>query len=124
MYSREVMDHYENPRNVGTLGEADAVAQVGTPAEGEMLQVALKVAGDVIVAAKFRAFGCPTAIASGSVLTEMLIGSRLSETSAITAAEVSDALGGLPEEKQRYANAAVNVLKMAVADLLSKKEVR
>ncbi len=118
------MDHYENPRNVGTLGEADAVAQVGTPAEGEMLQVALKVAGDVIVAAKFRAFGCPTAIASGSVLTEMLIGSRLSETSAITAAEVSDALGGLPEEKQRYANAAVNVLKMAVADLLSKKEVR
>lgn len=124
MYTLEVTEHYENPRNVGTLAEADGEATVGSPAEGEMMKLTLKVADDRIVAAKFRAFGCPTAIASASVLTELIIGSPLREGLALTAAQLSNALGGLPEDKERYANIAEKVLKLAIADFLSKTEVQ
>ena len=124
MYSPQVTDHYENPRNVGTLSDANGGATVGSAASGEMVKLTLKIADDVIVAAKFRAFGCPTAIASASVLTELAIGRHISAAEKITAMRLSEALGGLPEDKLRYADAAENVLKNAIADFLSKKEVR
>ncbi|MXY27802.1 iron-sulfur cluster assembly scaffold protein [Candidatus Poribacteria bacterium] len=123
MYTPQVIEHYENPRNVGTITDADGAATVGSPANGEMLKLTLKVANNVIVAAKFRAFGCPTAIASTSVLTEMVMGSKVSEALQITAIQISEALGGLPEDKQRYAGAAEEVLKTAIADFMSKTEV-
>ena len=88
-----------------------------------MVKLTLKVANDVIVAAKFRAFGCPTAIASASVLTEMITGTHIPEAFQITAARLSDALGGLPLDKQRYADAAEEVLKTAIANFMSKTEV-
>ena len=122
MYTPQVIEHYENPRNVGTIIDADGTATVGAAANGEMVKLTLKVANDVIVAAKFRAFGCPTAIASASVLTEMVTGTYISEAFQITAARLSDALGGLPPDKQRYADAAEEVLKTAIANFMSKTE--
>jgi NifU-like protein involved in Fe-S cluster formation len=124
MYTPQVTEHYENPRNVGTIADADGSATVGSPASGEMLKLTLKIADDTIVAAKFRAFGCPTAIASASVLTELVTGTYIPEAQEITAVQLSEALGGLPQDKQRYANAAEKVLKTAIADFLSKKEMQ
>jgi NifU-like protein involved in Fe-S cluster formation len=123
MYTPQVIEHYENPRNVGTIADADGTATVGSTASGEMIKLTLKVLENVIVGAKFRAFGCPTAIASASVLTEMVTGSDIPEALQITASHLSNALGGLPLDKQRYAAAAEEVLKTAIADCLSKTEV-
>jgi nitrogen fixation NifU-like protein len=122
MYTPQVIEHYENPRNVGTIADADGTATVGSTASGEMIKLTLKVLENVIVGAKFRAFGCPTAIASASILTEMVTGSNIPEALQITAAHLSDALGGLPLDKQRYADAAEEVLKTAITDFLSKTE--
>ncbi len=124
MYTPQVTDHYENPRNVGTIADADGTATVGSAANGEMVKLTLKITDNVVVAAKFRAFGCPTAIASASVLTELITGADISEAKKITADQLSNALGELPEDKQRYADAAEKVLKNAIADFLSKKEAR
>ena len=123
MYTPQVIEHYENPRNVGTIADADGTATVGSAATGELLKLTLKVVNDVIVGAKFRAFGCPTAIASASVLTEIVTGTKIPEARQITAARLSAALGGLPQDKQRYAAAAEEVLKIAITDFLSKTEV-
>ena len=122
MYTPQVIDHYENPRNIGTIVDADGTASVGTPADGEMIKLTLKIKDDVIVAAKFRAFGCPTAIASASILTELITGTHIPRALEISAVQLSNALGGLPQDKQRYANSAEKVLKTAIADFLSKKE--
>ena len=124
MYTPQVTDHYENPRNVGTIVDANGTATIGSPASGEMVKLTLKIVDNIIIAAKFRAFGCPTAIASASVLTELVTGAYIPEAQKITADQLSEALGGLPEDKQRYANAAEKVLKTALADFLSKKEVQ
>lgn len=124
MHTLQVTEHYENPRNVGTIADADGSATVGSPANGEMVKLTLKIIGNVIVAAKFRAFGCPTAIASASILTELITGSGIPEALEINALQLSEALGGLPQDKQRYANTAEKVLKTAIADFLSKKEVQ
>ena len=124
MYTPQVTDHYENPRNVGTIADADGAATVGSPASGEMVKLTLKITNDVVVAAKFRAFGCPTAIASASMLTELVTGTHISEAEKITAAQLSEMLGGLPEDKQRYAKTTEKVLKTAIADFLSKKEAQ
>ncbi|MYH80880.1 iron-sulfur cluster assembly scaffold protein [Candidatus Poribacteria bacterium] len=120
MYTPQVTDHYENPRNVGTIADASGTATVGSPASGEMVKLTLKVVDSVIVAAKFRAFGCPTAIASASALTELVTGTQIREAEKINAVQLSEALGGLPEDKFRYASVAENVLKNAIADFLSK----
>jgi len=124
MYTPQVTEHYENPRNIGTIVDADGTASVGSPADGEMIKLTLMITDGVIVAAKFRAFGCPTAIASASILTELITGVYISDALEITAGQLSEALGGLPLDKQRYANTAEEVLKMAIADYLSKKEVQ
>lgn len=124
MYTPQVNDHYENPRNVGTITDADGTAAVGSPASGEMVKLTLKITNDVVVAAKFRAFGCPTAIASASMLTELVTGTHISEAEKITADQLSEMLGGLPEDKQRYAKTTEKVLKTAIADFLSKKEAQ
>ncbi len=124
MYTPQVTEHYENPRNIGTLVNADGTASVGSPADGEMIKLTIMITDDVIVAAKFRAFGCPTAIASASILTELITGLHIPDALEITAGQLSGALGGLPLDKQRYANTAEKVLKMAIADYLSKKEAQ
>ena len=124
MYTPQVTEHYESPRNIGTITDADGTGSVGSPADGEMIKLTLMITDNVIVAAKFRAFGCPTAIASASILTELVTGTQVPRALEITAVQLSEALGGLPLDKQRYAKAAEEVLKMAIADFLSKKEAQ
>lgn len=122
MYTQQVTEHFENPRNIGTIADADGTATIGSAASGEMLKLTLKIVDGTVIAAKFRAFGCPTVIASGSVLTELATGSRISDALEITAVHISKALGGLPADKQRYATYAENVLKTAIENSLSKQE--
>lgn len=117
MHSQQVTEHFENPRNIGTIADADGSATIGSAASGEMLKLTIKISNDTVVDAKFRAFGCPTAIASGSVLTELITGKRLVDVFDITSADISDALGGLPTEKQRYAEYAEQSLRDALANI-------
>ncbi len=117
MHSQQVTEHFENPRNIGTIADADGSATIGSAASGEMLKLTIKILDDSVVDVKFRAFGCPTAIASGSVLTELVSGNRLVDVFEITAADISNALGGLPVDKQRYAEHAEQALKEALANI-------
>jgi nitrogen fixation NifU-like protein len=96
MHSAAVLDHFQNPRNQGDLPAATATVDVTNPVCGDELRLAVRIEDGRIVTAKFRARGCQAAIASSSVLTEMLIGKRVTEIGDITAEQISAALGGLP----------------------------
>ena len=119
MYSQEVTEHFQNPSNVGTITDADGKATIGSAASGVMLNLTLSINDNIITAAKFRAFGCPTAIACGSVLTELIIDKQLSEAQKINATHISKHLGEIPESKRRYTIYAEEVLKTAIEDALS-----
>ncbi len=119
MYSQEVTEHFQNPSNVGTITDADGKATIGSAASGVMLNLSLKIADNIITAAKFRAFGCPTVIACGSVLTKLITGRQLSEAQEITATHISENLGNIPEDKRRYTIYAEKVLMTAIEDALS-----
>ncbi|MCZ6679571.1 MAG: iron-sulfur cluster assembly scaffold protein [Candidatus Poribacteria bacterium] len=119
MHSPQVIDHYENPRNVGTIKDADGVGVIGTPANGDMMKLTIKVSADRIVDAKFRTFGCTTAIAASSVITELIKGKPLKDALKITDRQVDEALGGLPPDKLRYAVLAEKVLKSTIHNYVS-----
>jgi nitrogen fixation NifU-like protein len=119
-YSETVMDHFANPRNMGDMDEPSAIGNVGNPACGDMMRLFLKIENGIIVDAKFKTFGCGAAIASSSMLTEMLKGKTLEEAMKITNQEVVDALGGLPEAKIHCSVMAEEALKAAVNDYESK----
>ena len=119
MHTPQVIEHYENPRNVGTITDADGMGVVGTPASGEMMKLTIKVSQERIVDAKFRAFGCPTAIAASSLITELIKERTIQEALNITNRQVDKALGGLPLDKVRYAELAEKVLKAAIHNYIS-----
>ena len=98
-YSDKVMDHYRNPRNVGKIDNADLIGEAGSLACGDSLKLYIKLKDGVIEDAKFQTFGCGSAVASSSILTEMIIGKSLDEVKKITNKEIADELGGLPPEK-------------------------
>ena len=116
MYTQEVSEHFHNPSNVGTIADADGVATIGSASSGEMIKLTLRIVDDVVIAAKFRAFGCPTVIACGSVLTELVSDRHISEAETISAEHISKALGGIPEDKLRFTVYAEQVLKTAIED--------
>ena len=115
-YSEVILDHFENPRNVGAVENPDAFGRAGNPACGDVLELTLKVAGGRIEEARFRASGCGAAIASSSMATVMLTGRSLEEASALTDEQVASALGGLPPAKVHCSVLAQDAITAALAD--------
>ena len=121
-YTEKVMDHFMNPRNVGTMENPDGYGKVGNPSCGDIMEIFLKIENDVITDVKFRTFGCASAIATSSVSTEMVLGKDIHEALAITNKVVAEALGGLPATKMLCSVLAEEALKEAIEDYLAKKQ--
>ena len=121
-YSTEVLDHYENPRNVGKMDRTDpnvGTGLVGAPACGDVLQLQIKVEDDVITDAKFKTYGCGSAIASSSLITTWLKGKTLGEAASIKNTEIAESLA-LPPVKIHCSILAEDAIKSAIADYKKK----
>ncbi|RMG03862.1 MAG: Fe-S cluster assembly scaffold protein NifU [Nitrospirae bacterium] len=120
MYSKEVMDHFMNPRNVGEIPDADGVGIEGNPTCGDVMKLFIKVKDNKIEDIKFQTFGCGAAIAVSSMITEMAKGKTIDEAEKITKADVADKLGGLPPQKMHCSNLGADALKKAIEDYRKK----
>ncbi len=121
-YSEKVIEHFRNPKNVGTIKNPDGIGKVTSPVCGDIMELYIKVKNDKIIDVKFQTFGCAAAVASSSVLTEMIIGKSIKEALEITNQRIVEALGGLPEEKLHCSLLAEDGVKSAIQDYLSKKK--
>ncbi|MDZ7317298.1 MAG: Fe-S cluster assembly scaffold protein NifU [candidate division KSB1 bacterium] len=121
-YTEKVMEHYEHPRNVGVIEDADGVGVVGNPACGDVMKLTIRVVDGVIVDAKFKTFGCGAAIATSSMVTEMVKGKAVSKALEISNKAVMEALGGLPKVKRHCSVLAEQALKAAIEDYLKKQQ--
>ena len=121
MYNDKVLEHFNNPRNVGESERKDGVGQVQSPACGDITFIYLDVEGDVIQDVKFKTFGCAAAIASSSVLTEMAKGLTLEEAKKLTNEQLVEALGGLPPVKIHCSVLAADALHAAIEDYEAKQ---
>jgi nitrogen fixation protein NifU and related proteins len=120
MYTDLVMDHFLNPRNVGEVEHADGVGEIGNPTCGDVMRISVRVTDDRIVDVKFKTFGCGAAVATSSMVTEMVKGRTLREAGEISNKAVAEALGGLPPAKMHCSNLAADALHLAIADYLEK----
>lgn len=120
-YNEKVIDYFKNPRNVGDMENPDGVGNVGSEVCGDIMELYIKVENETIVDAKFKTFGCGAAIASSSMLTEMIIGKSVEEALKISNDAVVKALGGLPEVKVHCSVMAEEALKAAIEDYMVKK---
>ncbi|UCE35268.1 MAG: Fe-S cluster assembly scaffold protein NifU [Deltaproteobacteria bacterium] len=121
-YSKKVMDHFMNPRNVGTIENPDGYGKVGNPVCGDLMEMYLKVKDDTIEDIKFQTFGCGSAIATSSMVTELAKGKHVDEAINITRKDVADELDGLPPQKMHCSNLAADALHEAIKDYQNKKE--
>jgi nitrogen fixation protein NifU and related proteins len=115
-YTDKVMDHYENPRNVGIVDNANGTGVVGNPACGDVMKLTIRVEDEIIKDAKFKTFGCGAAIATSSIVTEMIKGQNLDDALKVSNKSVAEALGGLPKVKMHCSVLAEDALKAAVDD--------
>jgi nitrogen fixation NifU-like protein len=125
IYSEKVMDHFQNPRNVGTMEDADGVGQVGNPVCGDMMTFYIKVKDNRISDVKFQTFGCGAAIAVSSMVSEMAMGKTVEDALKITNRSVAEELGGLPKNKLHCSNLGADALHKAIEnykELQKKKE--
>lgn len=121
MYNEKVMDHFMNPKNVGDLENPDGSGTYGSPVCGDMMKIDIKVdENDIIADARFKTFGCGSAIASSSVATEMIIGKTVEEALTITNRQIIDELGGLPPVKVHCSVLADHAIKSAIYDYAQK----
>lgn len=120
MYSEKVMEHFANPRNVGEIENPSGVGTVGNPVCGDVMKLFIKVENGVIVDAKFKTFGCGAAIATSSMVTELVKGKTVEEALKISNRAVAEALGGLPPIKMHCSVLAEDALKGAIDDYLEK----
>jgi nitrogen fixation NifU-like protein len=116
LYSEKVMEHFKNPRNVGEMESPDGVGHVGNPVCGDIMELYIKVDNDIIVDAKFKTFGCGAAIATSSMVTEMVKGKSIEEALQISNRAVAEALDGLPPIKMHCSVLAEEALKSAIED--------
>ena len=116
LYSEKVMDHFEHPRNVGEIADADGVGQVGNPKCGDIMKMYLKIDNGVITDVKFKTFGCGSAIATSSMATELIKGKPIEEAAKLTNAAVAEALDGLPGYKMHCSVLAEEAIKAALVD--------
>ena len=121
-YSEKVMDHFMNPRNVGTIEKADGIGEVGNPRCGDIMRMYISVKNNKITDIKFQTFGCGAAVATSSMVTEMVKGKTLEEALEITNREVAEALDGLPPIKMHCSNLAEQAIKAAIDDYKKKNE--
>ena len=122
MYTQKVMDHFMNPRNVGALDAADGVGEVGNPVCGDIMHIEIQVKDNIIEDIKFKTFGCAAAIATSSMVTEMVKGKTLEEAERITNRTVAEALDGLPPVKMHCSNLAADALHQAIKDYIARQE--
>jgi len=124
LYSEKVMDHFRNPRNVGSIEDADGIGEVGNPVCGDIMKIYLKINKEqVIDDVKFETFGCGSAIASSSMATELIKGQPVSEALKLTNKAVTEALDGLPAHKLHCSVLAEEAIKTAVKDYYDKNKI-
>ena len=113
-YSEKVLEHYINPRNVGTIENPDGYGKVGNPVCGDLMEIFIRVKDDIITDIKFRTFGCGSAIATSSMVTELAKGKHVDEAMKINRNDVADELDGLPPKKMHCSNLASDALHEAI----------
>lgn len=121
-YSAKVMEHFKNPRNVGEIENPDGVGHVGNPVCGDIMELYIKVKDDVIIDAKFKTFGCGAAIATSSMVTELVKGKTVDEARKISNTAVVEALDGLPPVKMHCSVLAEEALNAAIDDYVGRLE--
>lgn len=124
LYSEKVMDHFKNPRNVGEMENPDGVGHVGNPVCGDIMELYIKVNDGIIVEAKFKTFGCGAAIATSSIVTEMVKGKSIEKALKISNKAVAEALDGLPPVKMHCSVLAEEALKSAIDDYVEHQKLK
>ncbi|MBO5929776.1 MAG: Fe-S cluster assembly scaffold protein NifU [Clostridia bacterium] len=123
MYSEKVMDHFSNPRNVGEIEDANAVGQVGNAKCGDIMKIYMKIENDIITDVKFKTFGCGAAVATSSMVTEMVKGKTIKEALSLTNKAVMEALDGLPPAKVHCSVLAEEAINAAIADYYKRQGI-
>ena len=121
MYSAKVIEHFQNPRNVGEIKDADGVGTVGNASCGDIMSIYIKVENNIITDIKFKTFGCGAAIATSSITTELVKGRSIEEAERLTRNQVAEALDGLPPIKMHCSNLATDALRAAIEDYRKRK---
>lgn len=121
LYSEKVMDHFQHPRNLGKIEDADGIGEVGNAKCGDIMKMYIKVENDIITDVSFNTFGCGSAIASSSMATEMIKGKPIEEALKLTNKAVAEALDGLPAHKMHCSVLAEEAVRAAVQDYYDKK---
>ena len=120
-YTQEVLAHFSNPHNVGEIVDADGVGNVGNPVCGDVMRLTIKIENGTIVDAKFKTFGCGAAIATSSMVTDLVKGKSIEEALRISNKAVAEALGGLPRIKMHCSVLAEQALRAAIDDYKKKQ---
>ncbi len=122
-YSEKVMDHFQNPRNVGKIDDADGIGEVGNAKCGDIMKIYLKISDGIITDVKFNTFGCASAIATSSMATELIKGQPLDKALELTNSAVVEALDGLPPVKIHCSVLAEEAVKAAIKDYYDKNGI-